>query len=148
MDKENAIIVDLDGTLCNVDHRLNYVEKTPKEWKKFHENLVHDNLNHWCYEIIKGQQQLGYKVILLTGRDDTYREETQKWLLENDIKYDLLLMRDATSWKEDSDVKKEFYQKEIQPFYQVLFVIEDRLSVVKMWREIGVTCLQCAWGDF
>ncbi len=30
--KEKAIIVDLDGTLCNIDHRLKYVQKEDKEW--------------------------------------------------------------------------------------------------------------------
>ena len=28
------------------------------------------------------------------------------------------------------------------------FVVEDRDQVVKMWRSLGLTCFQCAKGDF
>lgn len=30
----------------------------------------------------------------------------------------------------------------------ILFVIDDRDSVVEMWRRNGLTVLQCAKGDF
>ena len=30
----------------------------------------------------------------------------------------------------------------------VAFILEDRSSVVKMWRDAGYTCLQVAEGDF
>jgi phosphoserine phosphatase len=30
----------------------------------------------------------------------------------------------------------------------VLFIVEDRSSVVEMWRQQGFVCLQCAPGDF
>lgn len=31
---------------------------------------------------------------------------------------------------------------------KIVMAIDDRDSVVKMWRENGITCLQCAYGDF
>jgi hypothetical protein len=31
---------------------------------------------------------------------------------------------------------------------RVLFIVEDRTSVVEMWRAQGFVCLQCAPGDF
>jgi hypothetical protein len=31
---------------------------------------------------------------------------------------------------------------------KILFVVEDRSRVVEMWRSEGLTCLQCAHGDF
>lgn len=35
-----AIIVDLDGTLANCEHRRHFLETKPKDWKSFH-GLVH-----------------------------------------------------------------------------------------------------------
>jgi len=31
---------------------------------------------------------------------------------------------------------------------RVLFIVEDRSSVVDMWRAQGLVCLQCAPGEF
>ena len=31
---------------------------------------------------------------------------------------------------------------------EILFVLDDRSQVVKMWRELGLTCLQVADGNF
>ena len=45
-------------------------------------------------------------------------------------------------------VKKEILDRDILPRWDVLFAIDDRQQVVDMWRANGVTCLQCAPGDF
>jgi hypothetical protein len=57
-------------------------------------------------------------------------------------------MRKEGDHREDSVIKKEIYLKDILPKNEVLFIVEDRLSVVKMWRSLGLVCLQCDWGDF
>jgi hypothetical protein len=44
-------------------------------------------------------------------------------------------------------VKEEIYLKELA-HQQVIFVVEDRKSVVQMWRKLGPVCLQCADGEF
>jgi octaprenyl-diphosphate synthase len=46
------------------------------------------------------------------------------------------------------DIKEEIYHLKIEKDAQVLFVIDDRKSVVERWRKLGLTCLQCAPGDF
>ena len=33
-------------------------------------------------------------------------------------------------------------------FSDVAFILEDRDSMVKKWRDLGLTCLQVAYGDF
>jgi hypothetical protein len=57
-------------------------------------------------------------------------------------------MRALADHRDDWVMKKEIYHKEIAPNYQIEFVIEDKASVVKMWRELNLVCLQCDWGDF
>lgn len=39
-------------------------------------------------------------------------------------------------------------RKNIKDKYDVLFAIDDRSSVVDMWRDLGLVCLQCAEGAF
>lgn len=57
-------------------------------------------------------------------------------------------MRPAGDYRPDQIVKRELYEAHIAGQYDVLFCVDDRNSVVAMWRELGLTCLQCAEGDF
>lgn len=145
---QKAILVDIDGTLADVEHRVHHVQSETKNWKAFNEGMVFDELNLWCADLIKAMSNEGYKILFITGRSEPYREHTLKWLKENKIEFDDLYMRPTKDQREDFEVKKEIYIDEIKSAYKVLFVVEDRASVVKMWRGIGLVCLQCDWGDF
>jgi len=146
--KKKCIIVDLDGTLTNCEHRVHHVQKSPKDWDSFNAEMVGDTLNEWCAELISGMRKQGCVIILLTGRDDDYRSHTESWLKKHSIVYDELYMRKAQDHRSDHIIKSETFLEFIAPQYETLFVVEDRLSVVEMWRKLNVTCLQCDWGNF
>ena len=59
-----------------------------------------------------------------------------------------LLMRPADIYNPDNELKYQIYQDFIKDEYEVLFVLDDRNQVVDMWRDIGLTCLQVADGNF
>jgi len=146
--KDQCIIVDLDGTLANCDHRVHYVQSNPKDWDSFNSEMGKDQLNAWCAQLIEAMHSRGIQIILLTGRDDNYEKSTIEWLNSHQIEYHQLFMRKANDEREDHIIKREIFLEKIAPQYKTLFVVEDRLSVVKMWREMNITCLQCDWGDF
>lgn len=93
-------------------------------------------------------QARGYRVYFVTGRDENFREMTSAWLKLHHVLYDELYMRADQDFREDSEVKEEIYITHIEKNSQVLFVVDDRKSVVERWRKLGLTCLQCAPGDF
>ena len=146
--KINAIIVDLDGTLCDVEHRVHHVRGHKKNWKEFNALMVHDELNHWCFELIAAMSARGYKILFVTGRSEGYRKPTEEWLKKHQVLFEHLYMRADIDYREDSDVKEEIYHQKIKQIYQVLFVVDDRKSVVDRWRELDLVCLQCAPGNF
>jgi len=148
MEKNKAIIVDVDGTLAGIDHRLHFLDEKPKNWSQFHENCTNDKLNYWCYEIIEGLNSRGFLTLLLTGRGEEFRQVSESWLSEKKINYHKLFMRSFGDRRSDSIIKEEIYKKDIEPNFDISFVIEDRKSVVTMWRNVGLVCLQCNWGDF
>lgn len=147
-DKLKAIIVDLDGTLCDVEHRVHHVQKKIKDWKSFNELMIHDELNHWCFELMEAMSARGYKIIFVTGRGEANRPSTEAWLSKHKVVYEHLFMRGLLDNREDSDVKESLYFEMVEELYQVLFVVDDRLSVVARWRKLNLVCLQCAPGDF
>lgn len=146
--KQKAIIVDLDGTLCDVEHRVHHVKSKPKNWHAFNSAMDEDKSYFWCLELIAAMKSRGYKILFVTGRDENFRSNTEAWLKKHQVDYDELYMRKAQDFREDSDVKEEIYHQKIERTTQVLFVVDDRKSVVARWRQIGLTCLQCAPGDF
>lgn len=154
MNKISAIIVDIDGTLANAGHRLHHIRKSPKDWPAFFAEAKNDEPFKWCQEVIQ-KFAATHQVIFLTGRGEEERENTLSWLYEHAGLYEnsntglalydrFLLMRPAGCRDHDYDVKRRIYRETIEPHYDVLMVLEDRGSVVKMWRELGLICLQCS----
>ena len=64
------------------------------------------------------------------------------------VVFDHLHMRQNSDFREDADVKEEIYITHIEKNAQVLFVVDDRKSVVERWRKLELVCLQCAPGNF
>jgi predicted kinase len=134
-----AIICDLDGTIALLNKR------NPFNASKCDKDL----LNIPVATVIKNHIQLGYKIILLSGRQDNAREPTERWLNQHGFTYDQLLMRATKDMRKDSIIKKEIYHKFIEGKYFIEFVLDDRNQVVDMWRkELGLPCFQVYYGDF
>lgn len=144
--KPKAIIVDLDGTLCNTDHRQHFVDN--KDWAGFFDALVKDEPNEWCKHLVFMYLAEGYEILFVSGRPQNYEHQTREWLDKHlGISYKLM-MRKAFDYRKDSVVKGIIYDFNIKHYYDVEVVIDDRKSVVEMWRKRGLTVLQCAEGDF
>lgn len=137
----DVVIIDLDGTLCNIDHRLHHVttEGKKKDWKSFFGELYKDGLNSAVYIIYQAIRDKDIDVVFVSGRGSEYRKETEQWLLSNSITdYHMLLMRNFNDKRDDVIVKQELYEKYIAPHYNVLFAIDDRPRIVNMWRSLGI----------
>lgn len=148
--KKPAIICDLDGTLCNIDHRLHYMKQEKKDWKRFFDELSNDKVNEWCDEILKKFKE-SHEIVFCSGRPDDHKIKTWQWLEANSGAFDEytpLYMRHRGDFRADDIVKENILDFELIPRYEILFVIDDRKRVVDMWRRRGHTVLQCAEGDF
>jgi hypothetical protein len=177
-----ALIIDIDGTLANVDHRKHFVEREcngtncmiswddndkehiehdkndcdslKKDWDSFFGAMKDDTVNEWCRFIVsKCGGYDGCEIFLITGRPEKYRKETERWLMDNcmfeDSCYKALYMRpDDMAHAKDAEFKKKVYLEHIKDKYDVEFVIEDRQQCVDMFRNLGLTVLQCDVGDF
>ena len=134
-----AVICDLDGTLSLLNGRDPYNAAT----------CDNDLLNEPVAAALKMAKQQGYQVILLSGREDKFREPTMRFLDKHQIGYDLLLMRTSNDFRKDNIIKRELFEGEIQGKYFVAFLLDDRNQVVDMWRkDLHLPCFQVNYGDF
>jgi len=67
------------------------------------------------------------------------------WLAQQGINYHELIMR-SDDRRSDVIVKREMLAGIDRS--KILFVVEDRSGVVKIWCSEGLVCLQCAPGEF
>lgn len=141
--KSMAIVCDLDGTLCDIDHRLHHVKNDKKDWKSFFEGIPYDQPNQWCAAILKNMSD-SYPIVYASGRSNDYRDLTEGWLSKASVPMgNHLFMRPRNDSRSDSIVKEIILDFEILTRYRPLFFIDDRPSVCRMWRRRGFTVLQC-----
>ncbi len=141
MRKKRAIICDIDGTLALLQSRNPYDPTSG-------EDILNDPIAN-ILEVYDNQKAFDVSLILISGREERYREHTIRWLEKYGItNYKKLFLRKNGDRRKDFVIKKEIYNNFIKNRYDVLFVLEDRDQVVKMWRDEGITCLQVAYGDF
>ncbi len=132
-----AVIFDIDGTLAEMHNR------SPYEWDK----VLNDFVNISAYELYRGMKQLGYNIIIFSGRDSVCKADTEKWLSLHNISYDYLDMRPEGNNEKDAIVKGRMFEK-IKDKYNILMVIDDRAEMIDYWRSIGLTAMQCNYGLF
>lgn len=136
-----AIICDIDGTLAHMNGK-----RSPYDYKKVQGDEVDAAVAH----VLDAVKMMDYaKIFIFSGRDDICRPETEEWLERNDIEYDALYMRrhdhldDKGGQVKDTLVKQEMLEKYIVGKYNVLFVLDDRPIVCRMWRDVyGLRVLQ------
>lgn len=148
--KPRAIVCDLDGTLCNIEHRRNWVDGSvhkKKRWGMFFKMMVHDT----PYPIVLGIVELAKKsditVIFCSGRPEDYRLQSKQWLEQHlSWKDPTLIMRKCGDYRKDDIVKQELYEEYIKPFYDVTFILDDRPCVVRQWKKNDLVVLDCGDG--
>lgn len=124
--KQPAIIIDLDGTLVDSSHR------EPYDYDKIIDDKVIvpvDNL----IDFSKGIYH--FIVILLSGRSEDCREQTEDWLWNNASKYDYLILNKN---KENQIIFKKKEIKKLMKKYDILYCLDDNPEVVKMYKSLGL----------
>lgn len=137
---EKYILCDLDGTLCDIKHRLHHVHKQPKDWKSFFAGIPNDTLREDVLaDVAAWSLQHKAKVVFVSARPEDYRDVTEAWLkVHVDIPWMTLLMRNKGDSRPDTEVKLGILNKFFPNKEQIIKVVDDRPSVIRMWRDQGL----------
>lgn len=160
--KKTAYIFDLDGTLCDCKHRLHHItppaglvhfkdeeHEWKPDWESFYKNCDKDTrIEDVCvlFEILNAIQNC--RIIIITGRPESCREQTEKWLVDNFFRCPDVYMRANGDHRPDYEIKREIYENIIKHEYDIIGIFEDRKQCVDMWRKLGLICYQVANGDY
>jgi predicted kinase len=139
--KPIAVIVDIDGTVALMDGK-----RTPHEYDK----VSLDSPNWPVINLVKMMRTVGHEILFTSGRKDSCRDDTVQWLKDY-VFFDggfRLVMRKHEDNRPDNVVKLEIFNQLYRDEFNVKLVLDDRDQVVRMWRSLGLTCLQVAEGNF
>jgi hydroxymethylpyrimidine pyrophosphatase-like HAD family hydrolase len=139
------VVFDIDGTLANIEHRLDYVRSKPKNWKAFDAGIPNDKVNEPVATVMCNMASWGHNIILASGRNERSRDATVAWLDANDLSlYEKLYMRKADDYRSDDIVKQEILDQIIADYGKKPdMVFDDRKRVVDMWRRNGIWVFDC-----
>lgn len=143
---DQVYIFDLDGTICDVEHRRHWVRGKKKNWKAFHEGCVNDTPTP-ALNMVDLLLRAGYTVLFFSGRFEEYRAHTLKWFADNGrpILSAALKMRPDGDYTPDDQLKESWLDAylEANPDAQILGVFDDRPKVVRMWKRRGYFVFDC-----
>ena len=151
-----TVIFDIDGTLADITHRVHLAQA--KKFNEFFDAMVDDVPNGPIVALLNGILNTGsldtyLQVIYCTGRPEKYRKVTQSFI--DDIqRYSrdcpLLMRPNKQRSVPDYEIKQGMLDGILNHVSKenILYAVDDRQQVVDMWRSNGITCLQCAVGNF
>lgn len=148
-ERTKVVIVDIDGTVADLTHRLHYIkDKDNKDWENFYDKMTDDTPIAGAAEYIVSELaklvDLDTKLhfIFVTGRRDTHRAQTVEWLEKHcplaAPGYYTLIMRRAGDTRTDVEVKEEIYDIGIAPTRDVVAAFEDRPRIIELWKRKGI----------
>lgn len=148
--KEKCVLVDLDGTLCDISNRRkeSQMENGKINFDRFHDiSLLETDLPRT--DIIdfvnKFKEENNCKMVIVSGRSSATNKDNDKcrilnwskdWLVKNGVNFDHILMRKQKDSRSDVDVKRDFLK--LVGKENVLLAVDDRRQVCDFWKSEGI----------
>ena len=133
--KEKAVLVDIDGTLVSITE--NWSAERDLEW-------VEDTLNAKGYgfavSMVKKYKKMGYKIVIVTARGQSCKENTVKKLKEIGVYefVDLMMHRTRKYENTKSAVWKDAAIKMLNHRYDSVYAMEDEEGNAEMMKSHGI----------
>lgn len=134
------ILCDIDGTLAK-----RVTNRSPYDMTR----VCEDDLDLAVAETVRAFADRGYKIVIISARDESSRDDTTLWLKRNEIPFEFIFLRLLGDTRPDDEIKKEIYNNILEIMDEPpLLVLDDRDKVVWMWRKLGLKCFQANYGNF
>ena len=150
-----SIVFDIDGVLADCSHRLHYMQKPIKDYDKFYSDkeILKDKVlknGQMLFNAIDRSIEEDYRsksgelekvrIAFITGRNESCRFATKKWLWDNITNLTVgLRMRPTNDWRPAHEVKKTLIERYIG-FENILFAFDDDDKVNEMYKKHGIIC--------
>ena len=142
-DARPLAIVDIDGVIADVRHRVHYVEQRPKDWKRFFDAAVNDEPHPEGLAVVERLAE-NHEVVFLTGRPEHLRDDTTAWLRRHGLHEHRLYMRPPG----DRGPSARFKVRTLRALARrrpVAVVVDDDPFVIEAMRDAGYATWHADW---
>lgn len=136
-------VIDLDGVLADVGHRLHHLERRPKDWAAFFAGLDDDPLLLEGLAVARRLSE-AHRVVYLSGRPERTRARTQAWLVRHDVPPGRVLLRGDQD-RRPARVLKVGVLRRLAARADVAVLVDDDPQVGAAARAAGFTVLEATW---
>jgi predicted secreted acid phosphatase len=136
-------IIDIDGVLADVRHRLKHIESRPKDWDAFFASADADAPYPEGIELVRTLAQ-SHVIIYLSGRPERCREATQSWLTNQGAPAGTLLLRPDHD-RRPARITKVEIARSIAAQQEVAIVVDDDEAVLHAMRAAGFAVHHAEW---
>jgi hypothetical protein len=142
-ERSACVVLDIDGVLADVRHRLTHLTSRPKDWYAFfaaapRDELLADGAN-FAAEAAKT-----HDIVYLTGRPERTRPDTEAWLKKHRLPEGLLVMRREGDRRPAVLVKTQALRK-LRETKEIALVVDDDTRVVDAVRAAGFNASVAGW---
>lgn len=139
---QDCILVDIDGTLANVEHRLHHIKDGNHDWDSFFDAMDQDTPTEMLKLLSTFPSLHSVAFVYVSGRPDSHRDMTIAWLNKYNAPIGRLYMRKTGDHRQDTVVKQEMLEQIKGGGFNPILVIDDRPSVIKMWRDNNLDVIE------
>jgi len=136
-------VVDVDGGLADVRHRLRHVTGRPKDWPAFFAAAVEDTLLDEGERTVRALAEV-YDVVYLSGRPEQLRRVTEDWFRRHGLPEGTLLLRPEGDFRPSRIFKVESLRS-LARDRTVVVLVDDDERVLAAAREAGFDFLPATW---
>lgn len=136
-------IVDLDGVVADVRHRLAHLAGRRKDWDRFFAAAGDDPAHPEGLAIVH-TLAADHEIVYVTGRPERLRAVTEAWLDEHDIGGRRLLMRPAGDRRPAAQTKLGIVRR-LAADRPVAVVVDDDPDVLGAMRSAGFPVFAATW---
>jgi uncharacterized HAD superfamily protein len=141
--KLDIVVIDIDGVLADVRHRLHYLSSQPKDWASFFAT-ARDDAPLEAGIKLAALAANDHRIVYLTGRPERIRRDTAQWLRANRLPAgDLLMRRDVD--RRPARVMKVEKLRELARQHSIALVVDDDIAVVQAVRRAGFPVQLADW---
>jgi phosphoglycolate phosphatase-like HAD superfamily hydrolase len=136
-------VVDIDGVVADVRHRLHLVEQRPKQWEEFFALAAQDPPLAEGVALVR-ELAAEHDVVWLTGRPARTRRLTERWLAEQGLPAGVLVMRPDRDYRPARFTKREELRR-LRRRRQIAVVVDDDPEVTATLAEDGFPVRLADW---
>jgi hypothetical protein len=136
-------IIDVDGVVADVRHRLHHLDGTRKDWSGFFAAAAGDTILDQGREIVT-MLAAEHDIVWLTGRPEHLRKVTAGWLAAHDLPPGELLMRPERSYRPARTIKLEAVRR-LAARARIEVILDDDPAVIDTLVKAGFPAVLADW---